>query len=556
MEKYKLRFISLGGVVGVTKNMYVYELYQDETLKDILIVDCGVGFPTEKELGIDFLIPDASYLKDKINKIRAIILTHGHEDHISALPYLYQNLGRPPVLASKLTKALIENKFKEFNERPNISEVNYKKTYRFAGFEIGFIRVTHSIPDTMHLTIKTPVGTIYHGTDYKFDLTPPYGPLPDFYAITKAGEQGILCLISDCLGSEREGLTLSEKVVGATFEEEMRKTKGKFIMTTFSSNISRIKQCVEAAVKFNRKICFLGRSMKENSKLASQIGYLSIPFSLAVDEKNLHKIPPGKLCLIIAGSQGQYASALAKLSRDQNLYMKIKTGDKITFSSDPVPGNETEVYGLIEELIMKGADVVYPDITDQLHASGHANQEDMKYLARFTKPRFFVPIGGTVRHQRQYQRLMVELGYENNQVFTLGEGETIYFTQNKAYRGQTIETKNIYVDAYGIGDVGKIVLRDRKNLASEGIMVAILTVDNQGRLLTEPKILSRGFVFEKEEKVLYHRAVNELQRITKPKGQRGLNINNIRKQAVETLENLFLKERGRKPMVAVEIVQI
>jgi len=205
---------------------------------------------------------------------------------------------------------------------------------------------------------------------------------------------------------------------------------------------------------------------------------------------------------------------------------------------------------------MKGADVVYPDITDQLHASGHANQEDMKYLARFTKPRFFVPIGGTVRHQRQYQRLMVELGYENNQVFTLGEGETIYFTQNKAYRGQTIETKNIYVDAYGIGDVGKIVLRDRKNLASEGIMVAILTVDNQGRLLTEPKILSRGFVFEKEEKVLYHRAVNELQRITKPKGQRGLNINNIRKQAVETLENLFLKERGRKPMVAVEIVQI
>lgn len=578
MEKYKLRFISLGGVVGVTKNMHLYELYKDNKLQDILIVDCGIGFPTEKELGIDFVIPDIFYLKDKVDKIRGVVLSHGHEDHISALPYHYQALGRPPVLTSKLTKVLLENKFKEFNQRVNINEVDCKKVYRFGEFQVEFIRVTHSIPDTLHMIIKTPVGNIYHGTDFKFDLTPPYGPPPDFHAITKAGKEGILALMSDCLGAEREGLTLSEKIVGVTFEDEIRSTKGVFIMTTFSSNISRIRQCVEAAIKFNRKICFLGRSMKENTKLAAQIGYLTIPHSLSVDEKDLARIPPNKICLIVAGSQGQYDSALSKLSRDQNPYFKIKAGDKITFSSDPIPGNEVEVYNLIEELILKGAEVIYPDITDQLHASGHANQEDLKFLARFVNPKYFVPIGGTVRHQRQYQRLISDLGFDKNSVFTLDEGETVWFykggrankpafapsspewlrrpSEATAGKGELIETKNVYVDAYGIGDVGNIVLRDRKTLASDGMVIAILAVDNQGMLISSPKILSRGFVFEKEEGVLYKKAIQSIEGMMKPKRERHINLLNLKREVINKLENVFFEERGRKPIVVVEIIKI
>lgn len=556
MEKYKVRFIPLGGVVGVTKNMYVYELYRENSLQDILIVDCGIGFPQEKELGVDFVIPDIAYLKDKTDKIRAVILTHGHEDHISALPYHYQTLGRPAVFASRLTRVLLENKFQEFGQRVNINEVDYHRSYQFGQFQVEFIRVTHSIPDPLHIVIKSPIGAIYHGADYKFDLTPPYGLPPDFQAITKVGKAGVFCLLSDCLGAEREGLTLSEKVVGATFEEEMKKTKGAFIMTTFSSNISRIRQCVEAGIKYNRKICFLGRSMRENTQLATEIRYLSIPHNMLIKEDSLSRVAPNKLCLIVAGSQGQYDSALSKLARDQNPNFKIRSGDKVVFSSDPIPGNEVEVYGLIEELILKGAEVIYPEITDQLHASGHANQEDLKYLARFVNPRYFIPIGGTVRHQRQYQRLMSELGYDKNRIFTLDEGESVWFFKNRASLGQGIETKNIYVDAYGVGDVGNIVLRDRQTLASEGMVVAILMIDSDGRLITSPKIVSRGFVFEKEEADLYKKAVRMIENATRPKRSKQFNLINLKKELISRLEDLFYKERGRKPLVVVEVVQV
>ncbi|OGK24652.1 hypothetical protein A3A46_01295 [Candidatus Roizmanbacteria bacterium RIFCSPLOWO2_01_FULL_37_13] len=556
MNSYKLHFIPLGGVVGVTKNMYVYELYENEKLKDILIVDCGIGFPQEKELGVDFVIPDVSYLADKKEKIRAVILSHGHEDHTSALPFHYDTLGRPPVFASRLTTAFVQNKFKEFNQRVDLNELKYEKEYQFGLFKINFIRVTHSIPDTFHVLIKTPVGNIYHGTDFKLDLTPPYGKHPDFYAITKAGNDGLLCLLSDCLGSDREGLTLSESIVGQTFEDEMRKTKGKFIMTTFSSNISRIRQCVEAAIKFNRKIVFLGRSMKENTRIASDIGYLPIPESLTAKEEEVMRLPPNKVCIIAAGSQGQYGSALSKLANNRNSHIKIKPGDKVVFSSDPIPGSENEVYALIEELSLLGADVIYSDIQDQLHASGHGNQEDLKFLVRFTDPKYFIPIGGTVRHQHQYQKLVMGLGYKKEQLFLLDEGETVWFTKGKGYRGDSIETKNIYVDAYGVGDVGNVVLRDRKTLATEGIVAAVLILDGQGKLTTRPKFLSRGFVYESGEEMLFSEAVRRLEKVLKPRGERIIDINNVRKEAGEILEDFFFKERGRKPLVIVDVIQI
>lgn len=559
MDNVKVRFIPLGGIVGVTKNMYVYEIYKDDIIKDILIVDCGIGFPQEKELGVDFVIPDISYLKDKIDKIRAIVLTHGHEDHTSALPFHYQDLGAPQVFASKLTSVFVKNRFKEFNINVNIQEIKYNQGYKFGDFGVEFISITHSIPDTCHILIKTPVGNIYHGADFKFDLTPPYGNPPDFYKITKAGRDGILCLLSDCLGAEREGLTLSESIVQQTFEDEMRKTKGIFIMTTFSSNISRIRQCVEAAKKFNRKIIFLGRSMRDNTRLATEIGYLPIPQNLIAKEDEIKKLPSNKLCLIVAGSQGQYDSALSKLAIGQNKNIKIKAGDKVIFSSDPIPGNEAEVYALIEELVAQGADVIYSDIQEQLHASGHGSQEDLKLLMRFASPKYLIPIGGTIRHQRQYQKIAIDLNYNRENVFLLNEGDTVWFVKNKASKGDPIDTKNIYVDAYGIGDVGNLVLRDRKSLSSEGIVVSVLVLDKMGHLVTRPYLQSRGFVFVEKEQDLFNKAVQVIERVLKPKRDKIIEVtdfNNLKREVAKNLEEFFYEERGRRPLIVVDVIQV
>jgi len=556
MDNFKLRFLPLGGVVGVTKNMYVYELYRGEELSDILIVDCGMGFPDAKEFGVDLIIPDISYLEDKKDKIRAILFTHGHEDHIGALAFHYDKLGTPPLFASRLTRMFLQNKFKEFKRTLPIEEIQYRKWYELGNFQARFIHVTHSIPDATHILIKTPVGNMYHGPDFKFDLTPPYSTPPDFHEITQAGEDGVLCLLSDALGSEREGMTLSESVVGQTFEDEMRKTKGKFFMTTFSSNISRIRQCVDAAIKFNRKILFLGRSMRQNSDAAVELGYLSIPRSLKAKEQETSKLPPNKLCIIAAGSQGQYDSALSKIARGQNKFIKIIKGDKIVFSSDPIPGNEREVYSVIEELSINGADVVYPDIQEQLHASGHGSQEDLKMLARFTNPKFFLPIGGTLRHQRQYEKLVTDMGYKNESLMLLNEGETVWFTKTEMKRGETVETKSIYVDAYGIGDIGNMVLRDRKTLSSDGMVVAVLVVNGDNQLATKPKFFSRGFVFEKNEDTLFDDAGDRLEKSLNKSQGKIVDQDNYKAMAGRELEKFFFEKRGRRPLVLVDVIQV
>ena len=467
MDIYKIHFVPLGGVVGVTKNMYVYELYKNNELQDIITVDCGIGFPNGDELGVDFVIPDTSYLYDKKDKIRAMLFTHGHEDHITALPYNYSRLDKPPVYGSKLTCLFIKNRAKEFKLDINTNEVDYKKTYVFGDFKVQFVTVTHSIPDTTHIIIKTPLGIIYHGSDFKFDVNPAYGKPPDFYEICKAGKEGVLCLLSDCLGSERDGLTMSESEISKTFEDEMRKTKGRFIMTTFSSNISRIRQCIDAAIKFNRKIVFLGRSMKDNAKIAQENGYLPSISEHILKENNITNIPPKKLCIVCAGSQGQYDSALSKIMRKQNPFIKIEAGDKVLFSSDPIPGNDEEVDYLIEELTLQGADVIYTNIHDSLHTSGHGSRDDMRFLLRFTNPKYMIPIGGTIKHQRQYQILATDMGFKKDSILMLCEGETIWFTKNSAERGETVKTKNIYVDSCGVsgGDMSNIVLRDRSTLS-------------------------------------------------------------------------------------------
>jgi len=553
---YTLRFIPLGGVVGVTKNMYVYELSKDNVIQDIIIVDCGIGFPHEKELGVDFVIPDITYLKDKLDKIRAILLTHGHEDHISAVPFHYEDLGRPPVYTSKLTAAFVANKCKEFNLPLNLKVIAYGQQYKFGEFTVEFIPVTHSIPDTTHILITSPVGTMYHGSDFKLDTTPVYGNPPDFYRITKAGHDGVLCLLSDCLGAQRDGLTQSEAIVGQTFEDEMRKTKGKFIMTTFSSNISRIRQCVEAAIKFNRKIIFLGRSMRDNTRIAKEINYLPIPGQFLGKEEEVMQLAPNKVCLIVAGSQGQYGSALSKLANKQNENIKIKLGDVVFISSDPIPGNESEVYALVEELSLQGAQVIYSDIAEQLHASGHGNKEDLKLLMRFTNPAYFIPIGGTIRHQQEYRSLAGSLGFDEKKVILLNEGNTMIFQKGKAEHGADVDTKSIYVDAYGVGDVGNMVLRDRKTLSSDGMVICFLAIDKQARLVTRPKFVSKGFVFQENESVLFEKATRVVEATMKPNSAPTGEFTKVKRSIISQLENFFFKQKGRKPLIVVETLEI
>jgi ribonuclease J len=553
MQNYKLRFIPLGGIVGVTKNMYVYELYEDTELKDIIIIDCGIGFPREKDLGVDFVIPDITYLLDKIDKIRAIFITHGHEDHISALRFHYEKLGKPPIYASKLTAALIQNKFTEYAMSIQINIIDYDKDYTAGDFKAQYIHTTHSIPDTCHILLKTPVGNFYHGSDFKLDLTPVYGKAPDFYAITKAGHDGIRCLLSDCLGSETPGLTASEAIVGQTFEDHMRVTKGKFLMTTFASNISRIRQCTEAAIKFNRKICFMGRSMKQTVQLAKSMGYLPIPANFLIDEKEVMKLPANKVCLIMPGSQGQFNSALDKIGNKQNKYLQIGKGDKVMFSSDPIPGAEDEVYDLIERLTELGAHVIYSDIYHQLHASGHGKQEDLKFMIRFTNPEYLIPIGGTIRHQQQYLELARDLGYNDNKVELLKEGETFWFERDKAYLGDKIETRNIYVDAYGVGDVGNVILRDRSTLAKEGIVIVNLFIDEHGAMINDPSFVTRGFIFERDQKRLFDNAKKEIKGIL---SQKEYSLESMQQDISKKLERLFYKETGREPLVVIEVIKI
>jgi len=554
---FTLRFIPLGGVVGVTKNMYVYELSHQGKISDILIVDCGIGFPNQQELGINVVLPDIEYLKNKRHLIRAVLITHGHEDHIGALPYHYDQLGRPRVITGKLTRAFLMDKFANFSNRVSIETASLEKVYRLGNFNVEFINMTHSIPDMMHLLIKTPVGNFYHGPDFKLDLTPVSGKWPDFYKIAKAGHEGVLCLLSDSLGAEREGLTLSESEVGKTLGRAMAKTKGKFIMTTFSSNISRVKQCVEMAVKYNRKIVFMGRSTARNVRIAKKIGYLSIPHGFEIGEKEINRYAPSKICLIVAGSQGQYGSAMARLAAKQNSFVKITPNDKVVISSDPIPGNEVEVFDLIEELSLQGAEVVYTNIQDQLHASGHGNQEDLKFLARFVDPQYFIPIGGTIRHQRQYQRIVTKLGYAKDTVLMINEGDTVIFKKgSKPESGEKIKTKNIYIDASGANNIGKDIIKERKLLAASGIVVLPVVVDKEMNLLADPRMISHGFVSPEEEKEVNRQLAIIVKDFFKSQSARIVNPEVLRREIVQRIERFFLKKKGRKTLVIVNLVRL
>lgn len=548
----KLKIIPLGGVGNVTKNMYVYEYGND-----IIVVDAGVGFPDEAMPGVDLIIPDISYLLKNKEKIKGILLTHGHDDHIGALPYIMNDLINIPVFGSLLTVSLAEEKLKEAGINKKINVLSGNDPILLGNFKIEKVHVTHSIPDALNYIIHTPVGTVYHGSDFKFDWTPVDGQPTEVGKIAQAGDKGVLCLLSDCLGSERPGSTLSEKVIEETMEKEISECNGKFIVTTQSSNISRLNQAIKIGLKHNRSIAIVGRSMEKNIEIAQKLSLISVPREKIIRTENIPKYQPSEVMVVVSGSQGQESSALSRVANEDHPYVKIKDGDVVVFSSDPIPGNEHAVYTLIDTLTRLGAKVSYSDVLDELHVSGHGSQNEIKMLLALTKPKFLFPIGGMFRHMRQYALLAKKMGYQENQIFLGSNGQVLELTASSANLSQGIEIKNVMIDGLGIGDVGNVVLRDRKLMAADGIVVAIVPLDeNTQKLAGEPDVISRGFVYMKESEEL----ISEVKKVIKNSifslDRKKVGWQFAKKRVEEDLEKFLFKKTKRRPMIVPVIIEV
>lgn len=556
--KESIRIVPLGGIGNVTKNMYLYEYRYDGKLRDILIVDCGVGFPEQEMYGVDLVIPDIRYLEDKKEYIRGIIFSHGHDDHIGGIPYIYNKLGSVQMRASKLTAAFANIKLAEVKINSRVKSVEYGEEMVFGVFKVRLIRVTHSVPDTAHIIIDTPVGRFYHGSDFKFDMTPLDDKPPQIDQIIAAASKNILCLLTDCLGSEKRGFTSSERGIADTIEKELKLCSGRFLFTTQSSNISRIQLAIDIALSYGRQIAFLGRSIDQNVEASVKMGYMKFPRDRIINVRELKRVPPPKQCIIIAGSQGQPESALTRVANEAHPFVRIREGDTVMISADPIPGNEVNVSTLIDLLYRRGVRVSYSDIMEDLHVSGHGSQGDLMYLLSMTGPKYVLPIGGTYRHMMQYRRLAMELGFAEDSILIPEEGEVLEFTRDKKPRiTDTIELENVMIDGLGIGDVGKVVLRDRQTIAKEGIMIIIVPIEEtSGRMTAAPDIISRGFVYMKESTKLMDQTRQIVVTALKTKKGRVTNWHYVRKHIEEEVGKFLFKATGRSPLIVPVIVEV
>lgn len=554
----QIRIIPLGGIGEVTKNMYVYEYRRTpETISDILIVDCGIGFPDEAMYGIDLVIPDITYLQDKKDKVRAIVLTHGHEDHIGALPYILPRL-KVPVYATKLTAALAQVKLQDFGLQTHINLLNLNDILRVGPFTVELVHVTHSIPDAANLIIRTPVGIFFHASDFKFDWTPIDGKRTEVEKIAKVSGEGILCLLSDCVRVESPGYTLSEKIIQDSLEKEIKNCPGKFIFTTQSSNISRIQQAIDVSIRNGRKIVFLGRSIDKNVDVTKKLGYLKFQDMHIVREKEIKRYHPKDLSLIVTGSQAQPNSALSRMAQGIHKSVSVSPGDVVVFSADPIPGYENAVHNLIDTLTVQGARVAYSEITDALHVSGHGAANDLALMIGLTNPKYLLPIGGTYRQMKHYSELATDMGYLPKQIILPKNGGVINFdaNQNMKLDGR-IDLKNIMVDGLGVGDIGNVVLRDRQTMASEGIVVVVVPMEhNTGTVTAEPDIISRGFVYMKESGKLIDDAKKVVADSLRLKKGQILNWQFVRKQVEGNLEEFLYKETHRRPLIIAVIIEV
>ncbi|HEY8323922.1 MAG TPA: ribonuclease J [Ktedonobacterales bacterium] len=553
----QLRFVPLGGLGEIGKNMMVIEYGED-----IVIVDGGLMFPDHEMLGVDLVIPDTSYLADKLDRIRGVFITHGHEDHIGGLPYLLPQLNFPPVYATKLTLGLITVKLRERRilDRATLTEISPGDHTQAGVFDVSVLRINHSIPDSVAVVLRTPVGTVLHTGDYKFDYTPVDGLRADIGGLARLGEEGVLVMCGDSTRVENPGYTPSERVISDTFEEIFSKAEGRIIVATFASLISRVQQVVDVAVKQNRRVALVGRSMVNNVQMALELGYLHVPAGVLASVDEIGKIPARKLVIICTGSQGEPTSALTKIASGDHWLVQIEKGDTVILSSTPIVGNERAVARNIDNLMRQGA-ILYYQGKAQVHVSGHASREELKLMLALVRPRCLIPVHGEYRMLSRHADLGVSMGVEPQRVVVAQDGDIIEVNAGGdiAIIDHT-SCGNVYVDGTGVGDVGQVVLRDRKALSKDGVLVVTLTVDAEtGEPLARPDIISRGFVYERESEALLEEArARVIQAFQKHSQTRGASAdwNYVKNKIRDTLSEFIYEQNKRRPMILPVVVEV
>lgn len=496
-----LKVIPIGGLNEIGKNLTLLE-YDDQ----ILIIDCGMSFPESEMYGIDVVIPDFSYLIENQHKLVGMVITHGHEDHIGAIPYLLRYV-KVPIYGTRLTLGLVENKLKEHQIIADLRTVKAGDKIDLGNFKVETIRITHSIADALCLAIETPVGTVFHSGDFKIDFTPIDGEPIDFYKLAKVGKKGVKLMLCDSTNAIKPGFTASERNVGETLEKIFRRAKTRIIIATFSSNVHRVQMIIENAIKVGRKVAISGRSMENVVALAIELGYLNIPEGTLVDLKMTKNIPDDKLVIITTGSQGEPMSALSRIASGEHRAVKLKPGDMVIFSSTPIPGNEKTVFNVVNKLFEKGAEVIYSDVAD-IHVSGHAQKEDLKLLHSLIKPEYFMPVHGEYRHLQEHANLAESLGMPKENIFIVENGDIVNVSKRSvSVQKKMVPAEAVLVDGLGVGDVGNIVLRDRKMLSESGLIIVVAAIDKASQtVVSGPDIISRGFVYVRENETLMEEA--------------------------------------------------
>ena len=548
----KIKVMALGGLNEIGKNMTVIE-YKDE----IIVIDAGMSFPDDEMLGVDVVIPDISYLIKNKDKIKGIFITHGHEDHIGALPYILKKINIP-IYGAKLSIGLIQVKLKEHKiNNAKLNVVSPRDIIKLSHMEVEFIKNNHSIPDACSIAVHTDQGIIYHTGDFKIDLTPIDGEVMDIHRICELSKKGVLLLLAESTNAEQPGSTMSEKTVGAGLDDLFRKaSNSRIIVATFASNIHRLQQIINTAEKFNRKVAVSGRSMVNVVAVATELGYLNIPDNMLIDLNDISKYEDNEVVLITTGSQGEPMSALARMASAEHKKVEIKRGDLIIISAHPIPGNEKLISKVINSLFEKGAEVVYDE--SDIHVSGHAKQEELKLMQRLVRPKFFMPAHGEYRMLKIHAELAEELGMPSQNIFVNKTGDVLEIDRNSAKVTGTIPTGNVLVDGLGVGDVGNIVLRDRKHLSEDGLMIVVVTISKEdGRVLAGPDIISRGFVYVRESEDLMDGAKNVIKDVLRDCEDRNIKEwaylkNNIK----ESLKEYLYQKTKRNPMILPIIMEV
>ncbi|MDF2801600.1 MAG: beta-lactamase domain protein [Anaerocolumna sp.] len=546
-----IKIIPLGGLEQIGMNITAFE-YEDS----IIVVDCGLSFPEDEMLGIDLVIPDVTYLKENISKVKGFVITHGHEDHIGSLPYILRDIN-VPIYATKLTVGIIENKLKEHNLLKSTKRkvIKYGQSINLGCFRIEFIRTNHSIADAASLAIFSPAGIIVHTGDFKVDYTPVFGSVIDLQRFGELGKKGVLALLCDSTNVERPGYTMSEKTVGKTFDNIFAEnSRNRIIVATFASNVDRVQQIINSADKFGRKVVIEGRSMVNIISTASELGYITMPNNMLIDIEQMKNYPDEKVVLITTGSQGEAMAALPRMAASIHKKISIKPGDVVIFSSTPIPGNEKPVSKVINELSMKGAKVIFQDT----HVSGHACQEEIKLMYALTKPKYAVPVHGEYRHLMKHSEVAQTMGVPKENVFVISSGDVLELSNEHAGVIGKVPSQGIFVDGLGVGDVGNIVLRDRQHLSENGLLIVVVTLEKYtNQILSGPDIVSRGFVYVRESENLMDEAkvvVNDA--LEKCLSKNTTDWGKMKNEIKDSLSDYVWKKTKRNPMILPIIMEV